>query len=161
MHAMRMGWFGNDVRRRTGAAVALLLFANMLACTEYVPVRGEIEPASNARVRVTLTDQGSIDVAPRIGLRARTLEGMLQASTDTSLTLSVTRVSREGGIEDSYVGEQLTLSPRDYDAVERGKTSVRRSLLLAGGLVAGALLIATGSGQLGGGDGGKKPPPTR
>ena len=150
-----------DGAKRTKGVVALVLFANLLACTEYVPVRGSVEATANPQIRVTLTDQGTMDVAGRIGQRARKLEGVLEAMTDTSLTLSVRKVSREGGIEDSYAGERLTLAARDFDAVERGRTSVSRRLLLAGGIVVGALLIAKGAGDLVGGDSGKKPPPER
>lgn len=147
--------------RRAKAVVTLALLANLVACAEYVPVRGSIDVMATPQVRVTLTDQGATDVASRIGQRARRLEGVLLAMTDSSLTLSVRKVSREGGIEDSYAGEQLTLATPDFDAVEQGRTSVRRSLLLAGGVVAGALLIAKGAGDLSGGGSGKKPPPTR
>jgi hypothetical protein len=150
---------GSNPRRMRGA-LALLLFANLLACTEYVPVRGAVDASAQPSVRVRLTDQGMIDVAPRIGLRAQTLEGVLQSVGDSSLALSVRKVSREGGIEDSYAGEELTLLRRDYEAVETGRTSVIRSVLLAGGIVAGALLIARGAGAFSGGDSGGKPPRT-
>jgi len=71
--------------------------------------------------------------------------------------LSVRKVSREGGIEDSYAGEPLTLMRRDYESVATGRTSVSRSLLLAGGIIAGALLLGRGAGDLFGGDSGGHP----
>src|SRR4051794_7409490 len=147
-------------RRVTGAVVAVL-FANLLACTEYIPVRGAVDGASSPAVRVTLTDQGTVDVAPRIGLRARTLEGIVQSMTDSSLSLTVRKVSREGGIEDSYEGERLTLLARDYGAVETSRTSVSRSLLLTGAIIAGALLAAKGATDLSGGKTGGNPGSTR
>jgi hypothetical protein len=147
-------------RRVTGAVVAVL-FANLLACTEYIPVRGAVDAASSPAVRVTLTDQGTVDVAPRIGLRASTLEGLVQSMTDSSLSLTVRKVSREGGIEDSYEGEHLTLLARDYGAVETSRTSVSRSLLLTGAIIAGALLAAKGATDLSGGKTGGNPGSTR
>jgi len=102
-----------------------------------------------------------LDVAPRIGLRARQLEGTLQSMTDSSLALSVRKVSREGGIEDSYAGEQLSLSARDFEAVAKSRTSVVRSVLAAGAIIASAFLIAKGAGNVSGGDKGGPPPPTR
>ncbi len=151
----------NQVARRATAVLLLGSFANLVGCTEYTPVRGAIDTHAQPDVRVTLTDQGQLDVAPRIGLRARQLEGTLQSMTDSSLALSVRKVSREGGIEDSYAGEQLSLSARDFEAVAKSRTSVVRSVLAAGAIIASAFLIAKGAGNVSGGDKGGAPPPTR
>ena len=146
-----------SLSRRATAALAFVLFANLLACTEYIPVRGDVSASAQPTVRVTLTDQGTTDVAPRIGMRARTLEGVLQSVSDTTLALSVQKVSREGGIEDAYAGEALTLQRRDYESVAARRTSISRSLLLTGGIIAAALLLGHGAGDLFGGDSGGRP----
>ena len=146
-------------RRRTVAALLSLSFFNLVACTSYVPVRGSLDTAAHQAVRVTLTDQGRMDVGPRLGLRATRLEGVLEAITDSSLTLSVRKVSREGGIEDIYAGEELYLPARDFEIVERSKVSVSRSVLAAGALVVSALLIGRGAGDVSGGKTGGPPPP--
>jgi len=150
----------NRVGRRVAASVMLILFTNLVACTEYSPVRGDIDAARQPEVRITLTDQGQVDVAPRIGLRAMKLEGILQSMSDSSLSLSVRKVSREGGIEDSYADEQLSLSPRDFQAVEKSRTSVARSILLTGAIVIASFLVAKGAGDVSGGKTGGPPPPT-
>lgn len=90
-------------------------------------------------------------------MRARTLDGILQSVNDSSLALSVQRVSRESGIEDTYAGEPLTLLRRDYESVATARTSVSRSLLLTGGIIAAALLVGHGAGDLFGGGGGGPP----
>ena len=154
----------NSPRQMVRRATALLVlgsFANLVGCTEYSPVRGMVDTRAQPDVRVTLTDQGQLDVASRIGLRARQLEGTLQTMTDTSLALSVRKVSREGGIEDHYTGEQLSLGARDFESVETSKTSIFRSVLVAGGILAASFLIAKGAGDLSGGKNGGPPPPTR
>lgn len=148
-------------RRRITGSAAILLFANLLACTEYVPVRGTLDVEAAPEVRVDLSDQGRVNVTPRIGPRANRVEGVLESMNDSSLTLSLRKVRREGGIEDSYQDIRLTLSSRDYDAVEKGRISRPRSLLLAGGLIVSAFLIARGAGDLSGGKTGGPPPPTR
>ena len=142
-------------RRVTGALVAVL-FANLLACTEYVPVQsGGVSGVGSAKeVRVTLTDQGRVDVGPRLGLRAVTLEGVLQAATDSTVAMTVHKVSRDGGIEDTYAGEQISLPTRDFNEIATSRTSVVRSVLLAGAIVAGSFLIARGAGDLSGGKNG-------
>lgn len=151
--------FTGSLRRGVGV-ITLALFTNLLACTEYVPIRGPVDAAPQRSVRVTLTDQGTIDVAPTIGMRAQTLDGILQVVTDSSLSLSVRTVSREGGIEDSYAGEPVTLLRRDYESVAAGRTSVSRSLLLAGAIIAAALLVGAGAGDVFGGDSGGHPTKT-
>lgn len=150
-----------DTARRATALLLAVLFANLLACTEYTPVRGTIDAQTQPDVRVTLTDQGQLDVASRIGLRARQLEGTLQGMTDSSISLSVRKVSREGGIEDNYTGEQLSLASRDFDAVEKSKTSVTRSVLMAAAIIVSSFVIAKGAGDLSGGKNSGPPPTTR
>jgi hypothetical protein len=148
-------------RKRIIASSVMILFANLLACTEYIPVRGALDVGSAPEVRVDLSDQGRLNVSQSIGPRVNRLEGVLQSMNDSSLTLSVRKVQREGGIEDSYQDLQLTLSSRDYDTLEKGRVSKPRSLLLAGSIIVSAFLIARGAGDISGGRTGGPPPPTR
>lgn len=150
----------NHLRRLT-AGVAGMCFINLLACTEYTPVHGMVDPSTSAHVRVTLTEQGRMTVTPRIGQRAERVEGTLQSMTDSSLSLMVTGVSREGGIEDTYLGEQLSLNASDYEAVEKSQTSAIRSFLLAGVIVASTFLVGKGVADISGGKGSTPPPQTK
>lgn len=158
MNGILLGW---SRPRPTIAGLVAVLFANLVACTEYIPVKGMVDAGPVPEVRVTLTDQGTVDVAPRLGLRAERLEGLLQGMSDSSLTLTVRKVSRAGGIEDSYDGQQLSLATRDFLTIEKSRTSAPRSFLLAGAIVAGSFLIARGAGDIVGNGGGNHPPPTR
>ena len=135
-----------------------LLFA--LACTVYTPVRG-VEPSQGYDVRVSLTDNGAVAIAPKIGPRARQLEGTLKQMNDSSLLISVRRITREGGGDDTYDGNEISLARQDIELVERSRTSVSRSILAAGAVLASALLVAKGAGDLSGGKTGGPPPPTR
>ena len=137
-------------RKATGL-VMLMLFANLVACTEYTPVRGDLELASKPEIRVTLTDQGTVAVAPRLGLRATQLTGTVQSMSDSSLSMTVQKVSREAGIEDTYTGEQLSLRAGDFEAIEKSRTSVSRSLLLTAAIVIATFLVAKGAGDISGG----------
>jgi len=127
------------------------------ACTTYTPLRvADMSPGYN--VRVSLSDQGAVDLAPKIGSRARQLEGTLTQATDSSVVMSVRRVVREGGGDDTYSDIPLSLPSRDVEKVERSSTSVSRSFLTAGAIVGTALLAARGAGDFSGGkDGGKQP----
>jgi hypothetical protein len=140
------------IRSFNERAAALLAVSPFLvaACTTYTPVR-VAEAAPGYDVRVSLTDQGAVDLVPKIGPRARVLEGTLKTANDTALVLSVRRVTREGGGDDSYDSLLVSLPPQDVAVVERSQTSVTRSILAAGAIVATALLAAKGAGDIGGG----------
>jgi hypothetical protein len=127
------------------------------ACTSYTPLRlAEVSPGYN--VRVSLSDQGAVDLAPKIGARARRLEGTLKGASDSSIIMSVRRVVREGGGDDTYDNIEISLPSRDIEVVERSSTSVSRSVLTAGAIVGAALLAAKGAGDVSGSKDGGKPP---
>ena len=57
--------------------------------------RGRHAPGYN--VRVSLADQGAVDLAPKIGARARQLEGTLTQASDSMIVMSVCRVTARRG----------------------------------------------------------------
>jgi len=107
---------------------------------------------------VRLSDKGAVDLSQRIGPRARQLEGTLKQATDSSMVLSVRRVTREGGGEDTYDGQDISIPSQDIETAEASRTSVSRSILAAGGILASAFLVAKGAGDISGG-GSNRPPP--
>ena len=127
------------------------------SCTVYTPVRGlDATPGNDVRLR--LTDKGAVDLAPRIGPRARTLEGTLRQVTDSSMVVSVRRVFREDQGQDTYDSLEIAIPSQDIETAETSKTSAPRTILAAGAIIATALLAAKGAGDLSG-RGGNKPPP--
>jgi hypothetical protein len=129
---------------------ALLLIP---ACTVYTPVQLG-QAVAGYDVRVTLSDAGSLDLVPKIGGHARSLEGQLKQASDSSILLSVNRVTRDGGGDDTYDGLDLTIPAGDVETMEKSQTSVSRSVLTAGAIVATALLAAKGAGDVIGGKNG-------
>jgi hypothetical protein len=151
---MRSDSFGDAGTRASLIAICVLA---MSACTTYTPLRvAELSPGYN--VRVSLSDQGAVDLAPKIGARARQLEGTLTQASDSTVTMSVRRVVREGGGDDTYNDIPISLPSRDVERVERSATSVSRSFLTAGAIVGTALLAARGAGDFSGGKDGSKQP---
>lgn len=145
-------------RITTWSASVLVVVAS--SCTEYTPVRlAAASPGYD--VRVSLSDGGAVDLVPKIGARARQIEGMVKQILDTSLVVSVRRVVREGGGEDTYTDLEVLLHSGDIESVERSTTSVSRSILAAGALIATALLAAKGAGDLSGSKTGGPPPSGR
>jgi hypothetical protein len=151
---MRPFSFGESPIRRSRISICILAVS---ACTTYTPLRvADMSPGYN--VRVSLTDQGAVDLAPKIGARARQLEGTLTQASDSTISISVRRVVREGGGDDTYNDIPISLPSQDVDRVERSTTSFSRSMLTAGAIVGTALLAARGAGDVSGGkDGGKQP----
>ncbi|MGZ3332741.1 MAG: hypothetical protein ACXU9O_13025 [Gemmatimonadaceae bacterium] len=143
--------------KRVRTALLSAPFVLTVSCTVYTPVHG-VEATPGNDVRLRLTDKGAVDLAPRIGPRARTLEGTLRQVTDSSMVVSVRRVSREDQGEDTYNSLEITIPSQDIETAETSKTSAPRSILAAGAVIATALLAAKGAGDLSG-SGGNKPPP--
>jgi hypothetical protein len=138
-------------------ALASVLFLSTTSCTAYTPIHG-IETAPGNNVRVRLSDKGAVDLVPSIGPRARQLEGTLKQLTDSAMVVSVRRVTREGGGEDTYDGQDISIPSQDIETAEASRTSVPRSVLAAGGILASAFLVAKGAGDISGG-GSNRPPP--
>jgi hypothetical protein len=128
------------------------------SCTTYAPITGSEAVPGNA-VRVRLTGRGAVNVAPRIGPRARQLEGTIKEMTDSSLVLSVRRVVRAAGGEDTYGGGEIALRSEDFELVEASRVSMPRSILTAGALIASVFLVARGAGGSSSGTSGGPPPP--
>jgi hypothetical protein len=151
---MRVISFGDSRIRCSLISICIVATS---ACTSYTPLRmADMSPGYN--VRVSLSDEGALDLAPKIGARARQLEGTLMQASDTTIVMSVRRVVREGGGDDTYNDIPISLSSRDVESVERSRTSVSRSVLTAGAIVGTALLAARGAGDVSGGkNGGKQP----
>jgi len=139
-------------RVRTALLSAPLLMT--VSCTVYTPVRG-VEAVPGRDVRLRLSDKGAVDLAPRIGPRARVLEGSLRQVTDSSMVVSVRRVAREDQGQDTYDSLEITIPAQDIESAETSKTSLSRSVLTAGAIIASAFLVAKGAGELSGGSGGK------
>lgn len=131
------------------------------ACQVYTPVA--VAPTiAGSDVRVTLTERGTATLYGPLGSGATQLEGKVRGVTDSSFSLAVTQVRRLSGVEETWNGEPFTLKQSDIATVEHKQTSVTRSLLLAGGVIGGAIL----AGRLGTGDqtgtlGGTSPPTQR
>ena len=143
--------------RRIRAALISTPLVVTVSCTVYTPVRG-VEAAPGYDVRLRLSDKGAVDLAPKIGPRARVLEGTLRQVTDSSMVVSVRRVAREDQGQDTYDALEITIPSQDIETAETSKTSVPRSILAAGAIITSAFLVAKGAGDLSGG-GGNKPPP--
>lgn len=132
-----------------------------MGCQAYTPV--QVAPSlAGETVRVTLTDQGTAQLASLIGVGAATLDGRVAAAPDSAIDLDVSAVTRIFGAEETWKGERVRVPAADIARVETVRPAVVRSVLLAGAIVGGAILAgrAFGGGHATGGAGTTPPPAT-
>lgn len=139
----------------------LLAFAS---CYRFTPIEGAT-PERGLEVRLALSDEGSVRMAPMIGPRISAIDGRVLEAGDTAIVLAVQSVVAQGGRTMGWSQERLSV-PRMAVASVRTRTLDRkRSWILAGLTVVGAIALGEafglGSGLDGllgggGGDGGKK-----
>jgi hypothetical protein len=157
---MRFPSFPRSVLRRAAVAVVLGLSAG--GCYSYTPIEGATPPPG-LEVRLALSDEGSVRMAPLIGPRIGAIDGRSIESTDTALVLAVEGVVGQGGRSMGWSLERLSV-PRSAVSSVRTKTfDHKKTWAVAGLTVVGALLasqafgIGNGfDGVLGGGGGGGK-----
>jgi hypothetical protein len=113
------------------------------ACYRYTPIDAT-SPALGTEVRLRLTDQGAINMAPLVGNRIELVDGHISSVADTSVTLSVTQTTDRLGSEVTWKGEQVvfprsTVAGLEHRSLDKGKS------YLMGGITAG-LVAAVGIG---------------
>jgi hypothetical protein len=143
------------VRRTVAPAVALLC----VGCQVYTPVSLTSQRAKDD-VRLTLTNDGTVNLARALGVGASELEGRIDAVTDSTIVMRITELTRLTGSDETWSGEPVTIPRASVATVERRTTLVARSVLLGGAIVVGAVLAGTvvGSAEGGSSTGPIKPP---
>ncbi|MEO8945441.1 MAG: hypothetical protein ABI338_03000 [Gemmatimonadaceae bacterium] len=126
--------------------VACLVLA-ATACQSYSTVTLSSVPVG-ANVQLDLTDNAQDAVAADVGSHVAQLEGRVTSVGAARMTIVLTELTRSGGTTEE--GENRTVTvPADAVAVTRIQSlSAPRSLLLAGAVIAGSILIGR---SLGGG----------
>lgn len=143
-------------------AVGLLVLLALASCYRYTPVEASM-PERGMELRLVLSDEGSVRMAPMIGPRITAIDGRMLEAHDTALVVAVQSVVAQSGRSMSWNQERLTV-PRSAVASMRTRTLDRKRSLIAAALgVVGAIALGevfglgTGfDGLLGGGGGGGK-----
>ena len=135
--------------RGTRVAVTAIGAASLLGgCYSYLPVPSA-EAKPGIEVRVLLTDAGSVAMAPLIGPRATTLDGVLDRAGGDSVVLRMRRVTNMGGEESAWAGERLAIPASTIASLRQKQLSGTRSALAAAvgvGLLT-TVIIAAGNGS--------------
>lgn len=137
----------------------LLVLPQLGGCYQFVPV-GAPGPGENARVVVSLTDRGRVELAPRLGPNIRRVGGQTVQSGDRSITLSVTSIDYLTSSEvQGWTGERVEISRELIADLRERRLSRARTALFAGFVAAaGAMLSTLAISGAGGGDPGRDRP---
>jgi len=142
--------------RPSFSAVAVSAAAVLtVGCYTYTPISSSAVPA-NQKTRVNLTEEGSFAVARFIGPYGNSLDGRITQTDDSGFVMAVSQVTRRTGVEESWRGEPVRVPRSAVASVSMPKLSRTRSALVAGGVIAVALGLATtlGGGSILGRNGG-------
>lgn len=152
------------VMKNAGAVVRVLALVLAFGnCYRFTPIEGGA-PARGLEVRIDLSDEGSVRMAPLIGPRISAIDGRVLEPMDTAIVLAVQSVVSQGGRSMSWSQERLAV-PRTAVASVRTRTLDRkRTWIVAGLTVVGAIALGEVFGYgdgfggflgIGGGDGKK------
>lgn len=135
---------------RVRKAIAPVVAVCCAGCQVYTPVTlASQAPAGN--IRLTLTDQGAVNLAKALGGGATQLEGHVEGVTDSTIVIRVAELTRLTGFDEKWSGEPVSVARGDVATVERRSTSLVRSLLVGGAIVGGAVLAGSVAGSAIGG----------
>ena len=136
---------------RSWQVLALAFATSLNGCYRLTPVEGT--PPQGLEVRLSLSDEGSVRMASLIGPRIAAIDGRVLESPDTAIVLAVQSVVAQGGRTMSWSQERLSV-PRSAVASVRTRTLDRkRSWIVAGLTIVGAVALGEAFGLGNGFDG--------
>jgi hypothetical protein len=130
------------MKKILGCAIAMF----SLACQTYAAMPFAQVRAGN-NVRMTVTNEGSLAVAPTVGRNIQSVEGRVQSIDTSGVTLRVESVNRGTDVSERVDTAVVRLPVSGVSATELRRIDKRRSFLVAGLIAVGALLIAQGAGD--------------
>ncbi len=125
-------------RRRAGLSVVALATA-LTGCHTYLPPQDQV-PVTGREIAVELNDRGRLLVVPQLGESVLRVHGTLVASTDSTVTMSVSRTVQLQGSSALWTGESVTIPVTGVRGFRLREFSQKRSVAMAVG-VAGALAV--------------------
>lgn len=129
----------------------MLLTPLLAACYKNVPVRTDVNPPSDSRVLLELTDRGTADLAERIGAGVGQVEGRVVTWSPDTIVLRLNRTILRGGAATTWGGELLAV-PRVLVSVAHERHIDRpRTVLAVGGVIVAIGSVVLGAELIGGG----------
>jgi hypothetical protein len=150
---LRLAAFAAAGRRaRARAALGLVALALAGACYRAAPVAGPAAAPPGRRVVVSLTAQGTEDLAAQVGPGVVRVEGIVAGAGPDTIALALVRTEQASGVDQLWQRQTVRVPSRLVASVSERRLDRTRSWLTAAGLVALAALAATLLGEAIGGD---------
>jgi hypothetical protein len=127
-------------------ATALGISLAVNGCVTYMPLGSGITP-DPATVRLSLTDAARSENIGSLGSQIVSLEGKVQATSDSNVTVVVNEVGRVAADNQTIAAQTVTVPLGFIDRVERKKILIGRSLLLTGAITGVAIWIGMQAGH--------------
>lgn len=138
------------LRRATTAAVLSLTV--LPGCYRAVPVADPGAMPVGHRLVVSLTPQGTQDLAAQVGPGVVRAEGVVTSAGADTLVLALTRTEQASGVDQLWQRQPVRVPRRLVASVSERRLDRARSWFVAAGFVALAVLSATLLGDAVGGD---------
>ncbi len=138
-------------RRRAGLSVVALAAA-LTGCHTYLPPQDQV-PVTGREIAVELNDRGRLLVVPQLGESVLRVHGTLVASTDSTVTMSVSRTVQLQGSSALWTGESVTIPVTGVRGFRLREFSQKRSVAMAVGVAGALAVVAPRLKIVGGGNG--------
>lgn len=137
--------------RRCILTVSTMSMFVISGCATYRPIDRNAAGALT-EARVVLNERGTLELAPRIGPNAASLDGHLRNTTDTTIVIALTQIVTRGGDSQQWSGEALTVPLSWISGYRQRTSSAKKTSFLVGAIVAavaaiGAAFAAGNSGS--------------
>lgn len=147
---------GSLLPRRLTALLSASALAFQIGCHTYLPLQ-DSPPLAGREVAVELNDRGRLLVGSRLGEAVLRVDGRIVSSSESEVTLSVSRTVLLQGSSVIWTGEEVTIPREGLRGFRVREFSRARTTFFTAGLVllVGAVVAGFGViGVLGGGDDG-------
>jgi hypothetical protein len=113
----------------------------------YQPVTPDL---AGRLVQLSITDSGSVVLAPQVGYGIEAVDGKLIADSDMRYQVAVTGIRRRDGLEADWKGEPVNIPHDVVSTVMERRFSRTRTILLAGATTIAMVSVKRAFGGAGG-----------
>jgi hypothetical protein len=113
-------------------SLPLALFASTLfslGCYGYY--RPSTAVLAGRQIEISLTDSGSLALAPQLGFNVEAVDGRLVRDSASSYLVSVTGIRKRDGQESGWKGESVSIPRTDVSTLQERRFSRARTTLFA------------------------------
>src|ERR1700674_1631011 len=134
---------------RPGLLCLGLITAVLSGCYEYLEVPATPNLAGH-EVQLSITDSGSLVLAPQVGYGIEAVDGKLISDSDMRYQVAVTGIRRRDGMEADWKGEAVSIPHDVVSTVMERRFSRARTTLLAGATTIAMIAVKRAFGGAGG-----------